>query len=478
MNPPPAPFIHFATPLSDVHTVATIPLWIQFSDQRNPSASQSIVSVDPSVSQPPVETPNPAGTGAPVDPLVGLFASAHSVRRAAEHEPAEAVAPGAAAAAVAGPPSPGAAAGPNSVEPADAMHYHGDPCTCSICIVDFQHGEHVLRLPCNHVFHVACWDEYMSHNTGQDATHTCPCCRGPGTVIATWNFLSRPAGAEPSDPSPGPQPVLNNETDSDLVDDDVEMPSAPPLAEAPDAGTPPMLEEFVIGTPRSNATSGSSVPFASPNSWFGPWWPGTRSEQVFQSSVELPDGRLGLLIDTGAWGNLQGEVWCKKAAEQARRAGHQPSEKKLDGPLTVNGVGSGSQQASWQATIPTALTRTDGSVGMTQYTAPIVEGADLPPLLGLRSLKANRVILDLVKNEMIVCGPGDCKIEPPPGSETYPLEHTPSGHLVLPISAYRKYQSQKDPQNTINALLSQPVETSPGSPAPTVLDPSSPDSRS
>ena len=98
----------------------------------------------------------------------------------------------------------------------------------------------------------------------------------------------------------------------------------------------------------------------------------------------------------------------------------------------------------------------DGSIGVTAYTAPVVKGADLPPLLGLKSLKANRVILDLVKNEMIICGPGECKIEPPPGSETYPLEHTPSGHLVLPISAYSKYKNQKAPKDTVTALHAAP----------------------
>ena len=194
----------------------------------------------------------------------------------------------------------------------------------------------------------------------------------------------------------------------------------------------------------------------------GAWWPrdpvSDNATQAYASSVELPDGRLGLLIDTGAWGNLQGELWCQKAAAQATAAGHTPSQEQLPDPMTVNGVGSGSQQAEWRATIPAALTRSDGSVGMTHYTAPVVKGADLPPLLGLRSLKANRVILDLVKNEMILCGPGDCKIEPPPGSETYPLEHTPSGHLVLPISAYGKYKSQPKPQDIVTALHSQPQE--------------------
>ena len=55
--------------------------------------------------------------------------------------------------------------------------------------------------------------------------------------------------------------------------------------------------------------------------------------------------------------------------------------------MTVNGVGSGSQRAEWQATIPVALTRSDGSVGLTIFTAPVAKGADLPPLLGLKSLK-------------------------------------------------------------------------------------------
>ena len=119
----------------------------------------------------------------------------------------------------------------------------------------------------------------------------------------------------------------------------------------------------------------------------------------------------------------------------------------------------GSQSALWECTIPTALTRTDDTVGMTQYTAPVVAGADLPPLLGLRSLKANRVVLDLVRNELIMCGPGDCEIIPPPGSDRYKLEHTPSGHLVLPISAYKQYKRQEEARDTVTALHSN-VQTS------------------
>ena len=168
--------------------------------------------------------------------------------------------------------------------------------------------------------------------------------------------------------------------------------------------------------------------------------------------MELPDGRLGLLVDTGAWGNLQGEVWCKRAASEAQKAGHEPKQTRLVQPMNVHGVGKGSQSALWECSIPTALTRTDTTVGLTTYTAPVVAGADLPPLLGLRSLKANRVVLDLVRNELIMCGPGDCEINPPPGSERYKLEHTPSGHLVLPISAYKQYATQATSKDTVTAL--------------------------
>ena len=117
-----------------------------------------------------------------------------------------------------------------------------------------------------------------------------------------------------------------------------------------------------------------------------------RSHRITSVFVELSDGRLGLLIDTGAWGNLQGELWCKRAAAQAKAAGYESKQQKLETTMNVHGVGSGSQSAMWECAIPTALARTDNTVGMTKYTAPVVAGADLSPLHGLRSLKANRAI--------------------------------------------------------------------------------------
>ena len=301
----------------------------------------------------------------------------------------------------------------------------------------------------------------MTHD-GNRARVLCPNCRGPGTILATWNYVGDPRGHPPTTaPSidQEPAPVAAPEPEEPVLAPAVLPEDLPPVPEEPE----PSEEYYVIRTPTPPDNPGSDyeTPHGTPDPWYGVWWKGGSSEtaltdaRTFSSNVHLPDGRLGLLIDTGVWGNLQGEVWCKHAAAQARTAGHEPEQKELSEPMSVNGVGAGSQRAVWQATIPTALTRSDGTIGMTTFTAPVVEGADLPPLLGLRSLKANRVILDLVKNELIMCGPGDCKIEPPPGSETYPLEHTPSGHLVLPISAYAKYRTQRNPQDTVTALHAQ-----------------------
>ena len=337
--------------------------------------------------------------------------------------------------------------------------YEGDPNTCSFCLMTFCDQERVLRLPCHHVFHARCWHDYVTHSSPtaarQGGTPDCPNCRGPGIIRATWDFVARAPGLPPSPPVDAPRfGHPTGATDEDELDE-------ASLSEAVSRGVMTAPDNaFAINTPRSQESE-FQTPHETPDPWLGVWWPSEAPSdsrhtdtRVYSSGVELPDGRLGLLIDTGAWGNLQGEVWCKRAAAQAKAAGYDSSQRKLDTAMTVHGVGSGSQSAVWEASIPTALTRSDSTIGLTKYTAPVVEGADLPPLLGLRSLKANRVVLDLVRNELIMCGPGDCEITPPPGSERYKLEHTPSGHLVLPISAYDKYQQQKASKDTVTALHS------------------------
>ena len=48
---------------------------------------------------------------------------------------------------------------------------HSDTTTCSICLVDFQQGDRMGDLPCEHPFHVACLKEWI-----QQKNH-CPLCK-------------------------------------------------------------------------------------------------------------------------------------------------------------------------------------------------------------------------------------------------------------------------------------------------------------
>lgn len=71
------------------------------------------------------------------------------------------------------PPSEGAAGAAPST---DAAHASGDTADeglgCSICTDDFENGQDIRVLPCNHKFHPACVDPWLL-----DVSGTCPLCR-------------------------------------------------------------------------------------------------------------------------------------------------------------------------------------------------------------------------------------------------------------------------------------------------------------
>merc|ERR1712125_78940 len=49
-------------------------------------------------------------------------------------------------------------------------------CTsCMVCLADFTKGEWCRRLPCRHVFHQGCIDEWLTR------ANSCPICKGPAT---------------------------------------------------------------------------------------------------------------------------------------------------------------------------------------------------------------------------------------------------------------------------------------------------------
>ncbi|CAE7041822.1 unnamed protein product, partial [Symbiodinium sp. KB8] len=89
--------------------------------------------------------------------------------------------------------------------------------------------------------------------------------------------------------------------------------------------------------------------FMSPPEHAFPWWPvpdhqpavsgtGPQHASAYHSNVRLPDGRVGLLIDPGSYGNLVGAQWLEEAATSMRTT---PGMTRRSHPLQVGGVGKG-----------------------------------------------------------------------------------------------------------------------------------------
>jgi hypothetical protein len=153
----------------------------------------------------------------------------------------------------------------------------------------------------------------------------------------------------------------------------------------------------------------------------------------FHAHVRLPHTEA-LLVDTGAIGNLSGSNWIQRVQKICQEHGQGVSLSDIPRPLTFGGVGSGESTCKLKATVPLAFA--DGRTGV--FNSPVVSESELPALLGLQSMDSRRTVLDLVHNIMYEMGPGDFKIVPSPGSRILNMIRAPTGHLMLPISEWKK----------------------------------------
>jgi len=291
------------------------------------------------------------------------------------------------------------------------INYQGNDNACSICQQEFEHHDQVVRLPCRHVFHLSCYDEYVSRSSEQA---TCPNCRGSGEVIARWAYLL--------------------ETDQEQHQGAEGPPESPPEVQTPPA------------TSRSGTTFHTPATDHDDANVHFPWWPVPAAEPAssFHTSTHrTQSGQLGLLVDPGSYGNLVGEQWAHEAVRTASQAGLRPRIQDKASPLEVGGVGKGTQKCFKELLIPTALRSSDGSVNGGTYTAPMIPKSACPALLGLKSLMSHRAVLDLATNRLILMPEGS-EVEVPPGAEVLPLEQAETGHLLLPIDDYNRMIQAKD----------------------------------
>ena len=315
--------------------------------------------------------------------------------------------------------------------------YTGHVATCTLCLSQFEPGDHVARLECGHVFHCLCLGEMLLHSTVPESHEgvvvDCPNCRAHTQVRRSWHYPR--FASEPSDSPPAADPAANVEPHGEPENQD--------------------HENAYITTPVGRDSSPEFMTPEAESSVF-PWWPvpetptdrsgdagsSSTSEQpvaAYHSNVRLPDGRVGLLVDPGSYGNLVGELWLRESSAHIARA---PQIVPRASPLQVGGVGKGAQVCQNDCKLPIAISRLDGSAATGSFTSPIVQQSGCPALLGLRALTENRAILDLGTKQLHFLGEGQPILKLPPGSETFQLESALSGHLLLPCSEFDKVSPQ------------------------------------
>jgi hypothetical protein len=71
------------------------------------------------------------------------------------------------------------------------------------------------------------------------------------------------------------------------------------------------------------------------------------------------------------------------------------------------------------------------------FTTPIINGSEVPALMGLQSMVASRCLVDPYNRKLMMVGPGGYTIDLSPGSRVFDLEQVQSGHLLLPVSEWQ-----------------------------------------
>ena len=178
-------------------------------------------------------------------------------------------------------------------------------------------------------------------------------------------------------------------------------------------------------------------------------------------SVRLGLHTEGILIDSGAYDNLGGSAFDDRMVKLLSQHGRKPIERKSGQTITVTGVGNGANSTQRIVKYPGMVVDRDGRAHNMTFETPILPDSNVAALWGHRSLRQHRAVLDMVNQELIICGPGDVRLTPPPGSLTLPLTLSPSGHLILPITEFNN--GKKAPANSQQSRSFPYVPSGPGS---------------
>ena len=115
-----------------------------------------------------------------------------------------------------------------------------------------------------------------------------------------------------------------------------------------------------------------------------------------------------LLVDPGSPDNLCGDEWSERMNAEALRAGRPGAVwKPMPNPIEVGGIGTGTQKATHKRAHRLGLANGKEA----SYESPILPQSNTPALLGQRSLKTLRALIDCFTGRLYFIGPGRYQIE-------------------------------------------------------------------
>ena len=176
----------------------------------------------------------------------------------------------------------------------------------------------------------------------------------------------------------------------------------------------------------------------------GLWQPVIPEKGSYLTKHELPNGRIALMLDIGAVGNLAGDRWMHAMTKLCMNHKRLPEQVKREQPVNVCGVGNGSQTCTHNVHMPIAFKHGEG-YSKANFKSPTVPNSDLPALLGLQSIKNMRGIVDTFTMRLHLCGPGDYDLEKvlPPGTKTIQCHHANTGHMMMPCDFFAELDSEE-----------------------------------
>ena len=207
---------------------------------------------------------------------------------------------------------------------------------------------------------------------------------------------------------------------------------------------PTGVQVFAISDETPNSESIARRPVVTGSKLFFPSWkietPTDGETFLVRTRMATAPG-VALLVDPGSPENLCGDQWSTDMQNAALAANRPPIKyENLARPLEVGGIGSGTQSAYKSGQHCIGLS--DGTDAV--FTSPILPNSGTPALLGQKSLKRMRCVLDCFNNKLYMIGPGGYTLKPSPGSRIFNLEESHAGHLMLPCSLFNRHANQQE----------------------------------